>query len=1084
MSGSVMLDSYFSESDFQLNTIAANFLTVGNPTTFKPAKTIGQTMTMDFMTIASIESDLCKVTFDTVSRTDLPGSVAISGIKVYSKFQNKILQSYLLNYGYSTATSSNTYTQGYTTPLTRLKLNSLEEVPGDNGPHKFWQFAYNPLSLPSRKSFAQDYWGYYNGANSNTTMKPFVLNFNPDSYPFGNRQPDSASMMAEMLTKITYPTGGFSQFTFEPNGYPANEEKFTTIPKVLSLYLAPNQSNFTNTIATTFVITKPQYFKYQFTGIFSTSYVGDYGTGVTIATAVLTDASGATITQGALKNPPTGVTTVSLNPSSILIYPGTYTFTMSSVSSQTEFAGTQTASLNSSFNYVGSLGVQPINHMVGGVRVKTIAYSDNIDNTKSIVKNYTYQGANIAALIDTANDFVVQTTDNLYDCNSYPNNITSCGLPGCLATSVIFYERNASTKFGLGSIQGGTVGYSAVTESFGASGQGGKNVYNYSFVSDANIPASKGFPYPGIISYDYERGLLQEKDTYTATGQLVSKELNTYQFLNKNAITAYKVAYKFNILSSCWSYQFLGNLLSRQFYQEKTDQIQKTASTQIAYNTATGDSLVSTTNYYYDDTLNMQPIKTRSFNSRGDSVITYARTALEKAAINASIPLTASASLAIDTMVARNMVGIPVQSEKYIKNVLTDKVITNYRLQGNGFIQPDNVGVQNASYPLETRVQFNRYNPAGNLIEQQKVSDIKHVYLWDYSNTYPTAEVINADSANVAYSSFEADGSGNWSIGSTIRDTVTIAITGTKSYILSNGAVTKSGLGSGRYYRVSYWTRNAGSYSIAGTTAGYPVQGKTIAGWTYFEHRITGQTSVTLSGTGNIDELRLYPDSAQMTSYTYIPLIGVNSVCDINNRISYYKYDGFNRLSVVFDQDFNAIKKYCYSYNGQSISCTQFYNVAKSQTFTRNNCSPGYTPGTATYSVAAGKYASLISQADADQQAQNDINANGQNYANANGTCTLANVTITAVNNSALSGFTATFVNTSTSAQTIYNVPAGGGTLGTLPPGTYNVTIAKTGTVKYIYTVCTVSHAAAVSSTFSNMAISVSCSTIQIDTVN
>jgi hypothetical protein len=134
--------------------------------------------------------------------------------------------------------------------------------------------------------------------------------------------------------------------------------------------------------------------------------------------------------------------------------------------------------------------------------------------------------------------------------------------------------------------------------------------------------------------------------------------------------------------------------------------------------------------------------------------------------------------------------------------------------------------------------------------------------------------------------------------------------------------------------------------------------------------------------------------------------------------------------------------------------------------------------------VAAGKYASLISQADADQQAQNDINANGQNYANANGTCTLANVTITAVNNSALSGFTATFVNTSTSAQTIYNVPAGGGTLGTLPPGTYNVTIAKTGTVKYIYTVCTVSHAAAVSSTFSNMAISVSCSTIQIDTVN
>jgi hypothetical protein len=186
----------------------------------------------------------------------------------------------------------------------------------------------------------------------------------------------------------------------------------------------------------------------------------------------------------------------------------------------------------------------------------------------------------------------------------------------------------------------------------------------------------------------------------------------------------------------------------------------------------------------------------------------------------------------------------------------------------------------------------------------------------------------------------------------------------------------------------------------------------------------------------------------------------------------------------VFDQDFNAIKKYCYSYNGQSISCTQFYNVAKSQTFTRNNCSAGYTPGSVTYSVVAGKYASLISQADADQQAQNDINANGQNYANVNGTCTLASVTITSVNNAGISGFTATFVNTSTLAQTVFNIPAAGGTVGTLPAGTYNVTLAKTGTVKYIYTVCGSIHAAAVSSTFSSMAINSTCSTLQIDTVN
>ena len=41
-----------------------------------------------------------------------------------------------------------------------------------------------------------------------------------------------------------------------------------------------------------------------------------------------------------------------------------------------------------------------------------------------------------------------------------------------------------------------------------------------------------------------------------------------------------------------------------------------------------------------------------------------------------------------------------------------------------------------------------------------------------------------------------------------------------------------------------------------------------------------------------------------------------------------------------------------------------------------------------TYNVAAGLYSSTISQVEADNQAQADVNANGQNYANANGSCT------------------------------------------------------------------------------------------------
>jgi len=286
---------------------------------------------------------------------------------------------------------------------------------------------------------------------------------------------------------------------------------------------------------------------------------------------------------------------------------------------------------------------------------------------------------------------------------------------------------------------------------------------------------------------------------------------------------------------------------------------------------------------------------------------------------------------------------------------------------------------------------------------------------------------------------------------------------------------------------LSYWSTN-GTYTTTGGTT--PKQGKTInvngKAWTYYEYTISGVTGITVSGSGNIDELRLYPSTAQMTTYTYNPLIGMSSKCDINNRISYYNYDGFNRLYTILDQDRNVLKKYCYNYAGQSIACTQYYNNPKSGTFTRNNCGSGYTGGTVTYTVSAGKYASLVSQNVADSLAQNDVNVNGQNYANANGTCTSSGFAITATNNTGLSGFTATFTNTSTLVQTVFNVPAAGGSIGTLPAGTYNVVLAKTGntSTKYIYTVCTSVHAAAVTSTFSGMVIGSSCNTIEFDTVN
>jgi hypothetical protein len=190
-------------------------------------------------------------------------------------------------------------------------------------------------------------------------------------------------------------------------------------------------------------------------------------------------------------------------------------------------------------------------------------------------------------------------------------------------------------------------------------------------------------------------------------------------------------------------------------------------------------------------------------------------------------------------------------------------------------------------------------------------------YIWDYRHALPIANVKNAGQADIAYTSFEADGTGGWTLSGGGANSG--GVTGSNSFSMHLATISKSGLTSTNTYIISYWTSNGSAYSIAGTVAGYPIQGNRINGWSYFEHKITGETSISITGTGNIDELRLYPAAAQMITYTYQPSVGVSTQCDVDNRATYYQYDGFNRLKVVADQDHNIIKTIQYHTIGETV---------------------------------------------------------------------------------------------------------------------------------------------------------------------
>lgn len=127
-----------------------------------------------------------------------------------------------------------------------------------------------------------------------------------------------------------------------------------------------------------------------------------------------------------------------------------------------------------------------------------------------------------------------------------------------------------------------------------------------------------------------------------------------------------------------------------------------------------------------------------------------------------------------------------------------------------------------------------------------------------------------------------------------------------------------------------------------------------------------------------------------ISTYTHAPLIGVKSITPPSGKKESYKYDTANRLEEIRDLDGKKVKEYKYNY-----APTIYYNNGKKLAFMTNNCAPGTLPASGEYAVPMGTYSSTISQADADQKAQDDVYANGQNYVNTNVSCTPYVCTIT-----------------------------------------------------------------------------------------
>lgn len=964
----------------------------------------------------------------TIERKDLKSRKFLANIKIIGDASAamkrfKFVRSY---FGDSTQTDEK---------LIRLRLDALE-VFGDQTttvPERY-SFTYESGSLPSRESYAQDFWGYYNGKSYNQTLIPKNYYYDTENVNFAgaDRSPDFDFGKIGSLIKIKYPTGGTTEFGFRPHmsAGPVHSVTSLSVPGAASLtggrddndpfgYIAcdDNTNIPPRGVTNYFYISTAQTLKVSMIS------VGESSPGLQMVYAAIYKVPGNG--QRATNPPFCEVLNGSL-PKIFQHYgplaPGNYDYGPRTF----EPGHYRIMLLNTNPKLTVSIfatGTTTVGfNEIGGQRVTSIVDKD--DNGKEISARYFYYGDLSSILPANINrTFIVNSTPSGHlhasidfeeskstrrfnptygfsTCSSimrYSNNRTKASqhVTYPVVTEVQFGSPSKSTFNGYTVTtfwdEGNTyvIGYSKrsildgrVKQKVSYNSSGDKLTEEKTYYSQASVGGQVGFeliagPGTGKDTYVLDEQYNQGNDEHyilrdptivgVGAGQYPThcawSGAASYYFSDANYHTCGKlhIGYSCSVNGTCQTidtdftgshtvnqnhpaYQFYQSLTGKSpviehhnrtglvgVYYQKYDVIYcksfSTEYTKLPYlfprYLARTDSVITIT---YNGGNSLVTAVKNSYNTSSHYQITATEAKDSKSEVRKwlnyyphDLVVSNPTDPAWQALIDQNRIAGPVKIEaKYGSPLQSDytkltKFKTITATNGN-MIVPDVIQFSSGSGAMEDRIKFHQYDNAGNAIELSKINDSRNAYIWGYSQSLPVAEVKGANADQIAYTSFEEGSSqGGWTFVS--GASLTEYKTGAKGHILSSNSVTRSGLTASSTYILSYWAKGGTPTLTSGVQSSN--DGATESdGWKYFEKTITGVTSITLSAPSSpamyLDELRIYPKGALMTTYTHIRGIGITSQTDPSNRISYFEYDNTGRLKLVKDHNKNITKQHLY----------------------------------------------------------------------------------------------------------------------------------------------------------------------------
>lgn len=744
----------------------------------------------------------------------------------------------------------------------RLRLDSLKET--NNGLSiPAYRFEYANGGFPAigqeNSIYQQDHWGFYRPTGQTTLLPPFFLQLPGLSIdiPGNSRESSGTSNRTGILTRLTYPTQGYTQFQYEPNDYWADARSgFNICAGTFLPFEAAGKSIATEGNAMeekTITVTEKTCFQLTYQHLVP----------CVDGEALVALYEGAqVIAQHVVQRKIFGLVTTNYGPvegQNFTLEPGTYTLRANVINENT--CGQPTGAKVTLHKVEQTDGYA--NRIAGGQRIKSIRDCSNTSNCVS--KVFYYRNPN-----NTSQSSGVLLNEPVYRYQQeglFDDNFAQVAEIECVILS-------AQSQIPLATASGGVIGYSYVTVSEGKDSLNGWTMHHFTNADNYADVGSTEYPFPPRTSNEWKRGLDMASNILRSgtqsSGEMISETARTY---NINSSYFRTIAFKPKQLRISHTQLYIVGFSDFEFptYNTQTGWARESTITESTYDYSDSiqRALTNTTTYNYGNPQHLLPTRIQTYSSAGDTIRTILKYVQDVSDIEGLSPSELSGIQSNPDKTAL------IEKKSYHNANLLSTARTIY----DG-IHMKKVLSSTGNHPFQQDFIVDEYDIYGNIVNATERNGVSSTFIYDSYRRRVIAQVHDASRSEVYYNSFEVGG-----VVSPAAKTGMAYHNGDFTFTPPTGFTPKIPS------LLSYWYFENGA-------------------WLYAEQEYTGGT-ITLTNGDRIDELRILPLNATMVTYGYDGN-NIVSINDTNNLTTYFEYDALGRLISKRDDDGSILTHYKY----------------------------------------------------------------------------------------------------------------------------------------------------------------------------